>query len=82
MKTLRLLLITLTLCLPALAWDCPAGQIRQQAPAGTPVSTPYYDVVEGIAFVCVPTPTGTPGNGDEHAVCGEYEHKLRKFCVE
>ena len=45
------------------AWDCPAGQIRQQAPAGTPTSTPYYDVVEGIAFICVPTPTGTSGTG-------------------
>lgn len=41
----------------ASAWNCPAGQIRQQAPAGTPTSTPYYDVVEGIAFICVPTPT-------------------------
>ena len=43
------------LCSPAAkAWNCPAGQIRQQAPAGTPASTPYYDVVEGIAFICVP----------------------------
>jgi hypothetical protein len=45
------------------AWDCPAGQIRQQAPAGTPTSTPYYDVVEGIAFVCVPTPGSTAPTG-------------------
>jgi hypothetical protein len=43
------------------AWDCPAGQIRQQAPTGTPTTTPYYDVVEGIAFICVPsTPPTTP----------------------
>lgn len=36
------------------AWNCPSGQIRQQAPAGTPTSAPFYDVVEGIAFICVP----------------------------
>ena len=50
------------LCSPAAkAWNCPSGQIRQQAPAGTPTSTPYYDVVEGIAFICVPTtPPTTP----------------------
>jgi hypothetical protein len=35
-------------------WSCPSGQIRQQAPAGTPTTAPYYDVVEGIAFICVP----------------------------
>ena len=45
----------------AFAWNCPTGQIRQQAPAGTPTTAPYYDVVEGIAFICVPaTPTMTP----------------------
>ena len=47
--------LALAFCSPAKAWDCPSGQIRQQAPAGTPTSTPYYDVVEGIAFICVPT---------------------------
>lgn len=42
----------------AFAWNCPTGQIRQQAPAGTPTTAPFYDVVEGIAFICVPsTPT-------------------------
>src|SRR5271166_6070354 len=48
---------------PAFGWNCPSGQIRQQAPAGTPTNTPYYDVVEGIAFICVPsnpTPPSTP----------------------
>jgi hypothetical protein len=59
MKTLRTLLIALMFCAPAFAWDCPSGQIRQQAPAGTSTSAPYYDVVEGIAFICVPTPTAT-----------------------
>jgi hypothetical protein len=39
----------------AFAWNCPTGQIRQQAPAGTPTTAPYYDVVEGIAFICVPS---------------------------
>jgi hypothetical protein len=57
----------LFLCTAAVSfgWNCPAGQIRQQAPAGTPTTTPYYDVVEGIAFICVPaTPTtpSTPGS--------------------
>lgn len=42
------------------AWQCPSGQIRQQAPAGTPTTAPYYDVVEGIAFICVPTPGAAP----------------------
>lgn len=46
----------------ARAWNCPAGQIRQQAPAGTPTTTPYYDVVEGIAFICVPTTTTPPAS--------------------
>jgi hypothetical protein len=62
MKTLRTILIALALCIPAFAWNCPTGQIRQQAPAGTSTSTPFYDVIEGIAFICVPvnpvTPTG------------------------
>ena len=55
-------LVLAALCSPAAkAWDCPAGQIRQQAPAGTPTTAPYYDVVEGIAFICVPaTPPITP----------------------
>jgi hypothetical protein len=47
----------------AFAWDCPTGQIRQQAPAGTPTTTPYYDVVEGIAFICVPATTTPASNG-------------------
>jgi hypothetical protein len=55
----KLGLIFFALCCSCFAWDCPAGQIRQQAPAGTPTTAPYYDVVEGIAFVCVPTPTPT-----------------------
>lgn len=38
---------------PALSWNCPSGEIRQQAPAGSPNSV----VVEGITFICVPTPT-------------------------
>lgn len=42
-------------------WTCPTGQIRQQAPAGTPTTTPYYDVVEGIAFICVPSNPTTLG---------------------
>jgi hypothetical protein len=47
----------------AQAWNCPAGQIRQQAPPGTPTSAPGYDVVEGIAFICVPvTPATDPGS--------------------
>jgi hypothetical protein len=46
----------------AQAWDCPAGQIRQQAPAGTPTTAPYYDVVEGIAFICVPATPANPGS--------------------
>ena len=56
MKLLRTLLIALALGSVCWGWNCPAGQIRQQAPAGTSTSTPYYDVVEGIAFICVPTP--------------------------
>ena len=60
MKTLRMLIIALALCVPAFAWNCPTGQIRQQAPVGTPTTTPFYDVVEGIAFICVPSPTPTP----------------------
>lgn len=57
MKALRLLFVAMILTLPCFAWNCPAGEIRQQAPAGTATNTPYYDVVEGIAFICVPTPT-------------------------
>lgn len=58
---LGLAALALMFCTTAKAWDCPAGQIRQQAPAGTPTTTPYYDVVEGIAFICVPaTPPVTP----------------------
>ena len=58
-----------TLCSPAVhAWSCPAGQIRQQAPAGTPTTAPYYDVVEGIAFICVPaTPPTTPSTSGSSA---------------
>ena len=57
------------LCSPAAkAWNCPSGQIRQQAPAGTPTSTPYYDVVEGIAFICVPTtPPTTPSTNSSNS---------------
>ena len=63
MKTLRIILTTLALSIAAFAWNCPAGQIRQQAPAGTSTTAPYYDVVEGIAFICVSsTPTATPGS--------------------
>ena len=50
MKHLFLAIAALMLAAPALAWNCPTGQIRQQAPSGTPTTTPYYDVVEGIAF--------------------------------
>ena len=57
MKRIAMLLFGLALSAPAFAWDCPTGQIRQQAASGTPTTTPYYDVVEGIAFICVPTPT-------------------------
>ena len=57
MKRIAMLLFGLALSVPAFAWDCPTGQIRQQAASGTPTTTPYYDVVEGIAFICVPTPT-------------------------
>lgn len=54
-------LVLATLCSPAAkAWNCPAGQQRVQAPAGTPTTAPYYDVVEGIAFVCEPIPTTPP----------------------
>ena len=61
-NTLKFALSTVVLMLSTMmfAWDCPTGQIRQQAPAGTPTTTPYYDVVEGIAFICVPsTPSPT-----------------------
>ena len=62
------ILALLFLCASALAWNCPSGQIRQQAPAGTPTSTPYYDVVEGIAFICVPvTPPPTPTAGNTNS---------------
>jgi hypothetical protein len=44
---------------PAHAWNCPTGQHRVQAPKGTPTTAPYYDVVEGIAFVCEPDGTTT-----------------------
>ena len=61
MRTVKLILSTLLLTAACWGWNCPTGQIRQQAPAGTPVTAPYYDVVEGIAFICVPTnPTPTP----------------------
>src|SRR5208282_1659058 len=54
-------LLAVTLVPSVRAWNCPSGQIRQQAPAGTPTNAPYYDVVEGIAFICVPaTPPVTP----------------------
>ncbi len=49
----------------AKAWNCPSGEIRQQAPAGTPTTAPNYDVVEGIAFICVPsTPPSTPASSN------------------
>ena len=56
-KYLVLAVLALGCNIGAFAWDCPTGQIRQQAASGTPTTTPYYDVVEGIAFICVPTPT-------------------------
>jgi hypothetical protein len=56
LKHLAITFALLLCSVAASAWPCPSGQIRQQAPAGTPTSTPYYDVVEGIAFICVPTP--------------------------
>lgn len=62
------LAIALLLCASALAWDCPKGQIRQQAPPGTPTTTPYYDVVEGIAFICVPSTPTTPSTGSNSNV--------------
>lgn len=50
----------------AFAWNCPTGQIRQQAPQGTPTTAPYYDVVEGIAFICVPAnPSPTPSSSTQ-----------------
>jgi hypothetical protein len=59
---LKLAIIVAIFTTSAFAWDCPAGQIRQQAPAGTPSTTPYYDVVQGIAFICVPAkPTDPSG---------------------
>lgn len=63
MKLRYLVFMLAVLSCSAFAWDCPAGQIRQQAPAGTPTTAPYYDVVEGIAFVCVPTPTTPSTSG-------------------
>jgi len=61
MKRIALVIFGLVLSVPVFAWNCPTGQIRQQAPTGTPTTTPYYDVVEGIAFICVPsTPPTTP----------------------
>lgn len=45
---------------PTKAWNCPSGQQRVQAPSGTPTTTPYYDVVEGIAFICEPDTPTTP----------------------
>lgn len=48
--------------LPAKAWSCPSGQIRQQAPTGTPTTAPGYDVIQGIPFICVsatPAPSQT-----------------------
>lgn len=57
----RILASLLLMTASAFAWNCPSGQIRQQAPAGTPTTAPYYDVVEGIAFICAPsTPPTTP----------------------
>ena len=55
------LILLLLFSMPAMAWQCPNGQIRQQAAAGTPGSI----VVEGLSFVCVnplsnaPTSTAT-----------------------
>ena len=39
----------------AKAWSCPAGQIRQQAATGTPGGV----VIDGLTFICVPTPGST-----------------------
>jgi hypothetical protein len=61
MKTLlRFTALVLLSAAPAMAWNCPTGQRRVQAPTGTPTSTPFYDVVEGIAFICEPTTPPTP----------------------
>jgi hypothetical protein len=61
LKCLALGILLLISCKGALAWNCPSGQIRIQAPPGTPTTAPYYDVVEGIAFICTPnTPPSTP----------------------
>lgn len=66
MKKDRVVFAALTILLSAgsaKAWNCPSGEIRQQAPAGTPTTAPNYDVVEGIAFICVSsTPPTTPSN--------------------
>ena len=59
-KLITLAALLLLFVAPAFAWNCPNGQIRQQAPAGTPTNTPYYDVVEGIAFICVPNSITPP----------------------
>lgn len=59
-KTIVMIAGLALLASSARAWNCPSGQIRQQAPAGTPNTTPYYDVVEGIAFICVPAKPVTP----------------------
>lgn len=45
---------------PAFAWNCPSGQHRVQAPPGTPKTAPFYDVVEGIAFICESDTPPTP----------------------
>jgi hypothetical protein len=55
-----LLFVSLLCTGTAKAWDCPSGQQRVQAPAGTPTTAPFYDVVEGIAFICEPIPPTTP----------------------
>lgn len=68
MKLVKLLLaLAVFACAPlARAWDCPSGMIRQQAPAGTPTNALYYDVVEGIAFICVPANPPSSGTGSSN----------------
>lgn len=64
MKKFLPALILLFCSTPAFAWNCPQGQHRVQAPPGTPTTAPFYDVVEGIAFVCEsdkPNDPKTPG---------------------
>jgi hypothetical protein len=63
MKSASIIVLFFVLFTPsAKAWDCPKGQIRQQAPAGTPGAV----VVEGIPFICVSTPTPGASNTNQN----------------